>query len=313
MRTAAVTAHHMWWRGQVNASRRVNSAVMASNTSMPASICVAFAFALSTTLGLQAAPDTTPHTEQYLDANGARLHYLDYGGVGEPMLLLTGYGSSAHVFDQLATRFTNRFRVVALTRRGTSPSSRPVSGYDLDTLTADVIALSDALKFDRVHVVAHSLGGAEATQLATTRRDRVASVVYLDAALDAAPAEAIRKQAPIPNPQPAPGTPFAQVQEWWAAYRPDFSKVAAPMLMLYAIQNQPPVPPNAPPDLKIKAAAFWRDTWLPFTRSMIDRIRRDTPTAHVVVFENTSHYLFRDREADVVREMLAFYDRTAAR
>jgi pimeloyl-ACP methyl ester carboxylesterase len=178
---------------------------------------VTLALTLTAFGGQSQAPDTTPHTERYLDANGARLHYLDYGGSGEPLVLLTGYGPSAHVFDRFATRFTNRFRVVALTRRGTSPSSRPASGYDLETLTADVLAIGDALKLDRVHIAAHSLGGAEATQLATTRPDRVASIVYLDAALDAAPAEAIRKQAPLPNPQPAPGTPFAQVQEWWTA------------------------------------------------------------------------------------------------
>lgn len=261
--------------------------------------------------GPQPTPDTTQHVEHYLDTNGARLHYLDYGGAGEPLVLLTGYGPSAHVFDQFATRFTNRFRVVAITRRGTAPSSRPTSGYDIQTLTADILAVCDALKFDRVHIAAHSLGGAEATQLATTRPNRVASIVYLDAALDAAPAEAIRKQAPVPNPQPEPGTPFAQVQEWWTVYRPDFAAIKAPMLMLYAIQEQPPLPPNAPVDLRTKAEVFWRDTWLPFNRSMIDRIRRTTPTAHVVVFENTSHYLFRDREADVIREMMTFYDRFA--
>ena len=282
---------------------------MVSNALMRASIALlTLALTSTASAGQQAAPDTTPHTEHYLDANGARLHYLDYGGTGEPLVLLTGYGPPAHVFDQFATRFTNRFRVVALTRRGTAPSSRPSSGYDLDTLTTDILAVSDALKLDRIHVVAHSLGGAEATQLATTRPDRVASIVYLDAALDVAPAEAIRKQAPMPSPQPAPGTPFAQVQEWWTAYRPDFSRVKAPMLMLYAIQEQPPLPPNVPPDVRTKAEAFWRETWLPFSRGMIDRIRRTTPSARVVVFENTSHYLFRDREADVIREMVAFYD-----
>lgn len=270
-------------------------------------------FTLTLTLpasgGQQPAPDTTEHTEHYLDVRGARLHYLDYGGTGEPLVLITGYGPSAHVFDALATRFTNRFRVVALTRRGTSPSSRPATGYDLDTLTADILATIDALKLNRVHLAAHSLGGAEVTQLATTHPNRVASIVYLDAALDAAPAEAIRRQAPVPNPQPESGTPFAQVQEWWTAYRPDFSKVEAPMLMLYAIQEQPPLPPNAPPDLKAKAEVFWREVWLPFNRSMIDRIRGTTPSARVVVFENTGHYLFREREADVIREMTAFYDR----
>jgi hypothetical protein len=61
--------------------------------------------------------------------------------------------------------------------------------------------------------------------------------------------------------------------------------------------------------MKTKAESFWRETWLPFSRGMIDRIRQATPAARVVVFEDTSHYLFRDREADVVREMSAFYER----
>lgn len=281
-----------------------------ANARMAASIAVyTLALTLTVSGGQHPAPDTTPHTEHYLDVHGARLHYLDYGGTGEPLVLLTGYGPSAHVFDEFATRFTNRFRVVALTRRGTSPSSRPAAGYDLETLTADVLATIDALKLDRVHLAAHSLGGAEATQLATRRPSRVASIVYLDAAIEAASAEAVRRQAPVPNPQPQPGTPFALVQKWWTAYRPDFSKVSAPMLMLYAIQEEPPLPSNVPPDRKARAEAFWRETWLPFNRDMIDRIRRTTPGTRVVVFENTSHYLFRDREADVIREMVTFYER----
>lgn len=83
--------------------------------------------------------------------------------------------------------------------------------------------------------------------------------------------------------------------------------VKAPML--YAIQDHPPLPPNAPPEVKTRAEAFWRETWLPFSRRMIDGIRRTTPAARVVVFENTSHCLFRDREADVIREMVTFYGR----
>jgi len=290
---------------------RANPDPVGVSTAVVAALIAVSILALSSTAsaGQQPAPDTAPHSEHYLDVRGARLHYLDYGGAGEPLVLITGYGPSAHVFDAFATRFTNRFHVVALTRRGTSPSSRPTAGYDLDTLTADILATLDALKLERVHLAAHSLGGAEATQLATTHRDRVASIVYLDAALDAAPGEAIRRQSPIPDPQPPPGAPFAQVREWWTAYRPDFSKVEAPMLMLYAIQEQPPVPPNLPVDLNAQMEVFWREAWLPFTRSMIDRIRRTTPTARVVVFENTSHFLFRDRETDVVGEMVAFYDR----
>ena len=43
--------------------------------------------------------DRSPHTEGFLAPNGERLHYLDWGGEGEPLVLLTGLGSTAHTFD----------------------------------------------------------------------------------------------------------------------------------------------------------------------------------------------------------------------
>src|SRR4030095_15509108 len=90
--------------------------------------------------------DTSPHTEHLVQVNGVSLHYLDWGGKGETLLFLTGYGSPAHVFDALAPRFTDAFHVIALTRRGRAPSHTPSSGYDFDTLTADVKGVLDALK-----------------------------------------------------------------------------------------------------------------------------------------------------------------------
>ncbi len=96
------------------------------------------------------ASDTSPHTEHFVHANGVTLHYLDWGGAGEPLVFLTGCGAPAHVFDDLAPRFTPAFRAGALTRRGRAPSETPSSGYDLETLTADVLALLEALGFDDV-------------------------------------------------------------------------------------------------------------------------------------------------------------------
>jgi pimeloyl-ACP methyl ester carboxylesterase len=251
--------------------------------------------------------DASPHSEHFAEINGVKLHYLDWGGRGEPLVLLTGYGAPAHVFDDLAPRFTDAFRVVALTRRGQAPSERPSSGYDFETLTSDVKAFLDTLGFERVHLVAHSFGGSEATRLATVHPDRIASVVYLDAALDAAAGEAVMKDAPIPNPQPAPGTPYAQVLQWWTSYSPDFSKVQCPALAFYALQESPPIPASANEELRQRANDYWRTRWLPMVRQTIEKFRRETSGGRVVVLENASHYLFRDREADVVREMSGFY------
>ena len=271
-----------------------------------AAICGALFSPLSA--GVLAQTDASPHTEQFVRVNGIGLHYLDWGGKGDALVLLTGYGAQPHVFDQLAPKFTSSFRVVALTRRGRAPSDVPPAGYDLDTLMSDIKGLMDALTLTRVHLVAHSFGGSEATRLAAMYPDRIASVVYLDAALDSAAGEAVMKESPIPNPQPPPGSPYAQVLQWWTSYSPDFSTVRCSALAIYAVQDKPPVPPQASQEMRQRAEAYWQTKWLPTVRQMIEKFRREAPRGRVVVLENASHYLFQDRETDVVREMTAFYD-----
>ncbi len=256
---------------------------------------------------LHGQADSSPHAEHVATINGVRLHYLDWGGSGEGLVFVTGYGAPAHVFDELAVRFTETFHVTAVTRRGRAPSDVPASGYDLDTLTSDLKGLIDSLRFARVHLVAHSLGGAEATRFAALYPDRVASVVYLDAALDAAAGEAVMKESPVPSPQPPPGSPYLQVLQWWTTYSPDFSTVRSPTLAIYAVQDDPPVPATAPDELRQRATVYWRSRWLPTMRAMVEKFRREARDGRVVVLENATHYLFRDREADVVREMTAFY------
>jgi pimeloyl-ACP methyl ester carboxylesterase len=69
--------------------------------------------------------DTSPHKSSFINSNGVNLHYLDWGGEGDALIFLTGMGCSAHLFDQIAPRFTDKFRVLALTRRGQGESDIP--------------------------------------------------------------------------------------------------------------------------------------------------------------------------------------------
>ncbi len=72
--------------------------------------------------------DPSPHRSALVTADGVRLHYLDWGGSGDAVLLLPGMGSTAHAFDDIAPKLTDRFRVFALT-----PRAHGESGVD-DTL-----------------------------------------------------------------------------------------------------------------------------------------------------------------------------------
>ena len=84
----------------------------------------------------------------FVHVNGIRLHYLDWGGNGPTLIFLAGMGSSAYIFNKFAPLFTNKFRVMALTRRGQGDSDKPETGYDADTLTEDIRQFLDHLRVE---------------------------------------------------------------------------------------------------------------------------------------------------------------------
>src|SRR6266850_1388949 len=128
--------------------------------------------------------DKSPHKPEFITANGVRLHYLDWGGKGEAMLFLHGMGDTAHIYDDLAPKFTNQFRVLGLTRRGHGQSEIPEAGYDTATLVEDIRQFLDALKIQRVILAGHSFAGDELTRFAVVHPDRVVKLIYFDSAYD---------------------------------------------------------------------------------------------------------------------------------
>ncbi len=126
--------------------------------------------------------DTSPHKTMFVTvAPDVRLEVLDWSGAGDTMVLLTGSGDNAHVYDEFAYQFTDRFRVIGITRRGFGRSSQPAQGYDLDTRARDDIAVLDKLGVRQAVFVGHSIAGTELSKLAAIYPDRVKKLVYLDA------------------------------------------------------------------------------------------------------------------------------------
>jgi pimeloyl-ACP methyl ester carboxylesterase len=128
--------------------------------------------------------DKSSHTSNFVNVNGIRLHYLDWGGSGPVLLFLAGRGCNAHLFDDFAPRFTGQFRVLALTRRGHGESDYPETGYDVDTLVEDIRQFLDCLRIDRVILAGHSLAGIELSHFAALYTERVLKLVFLEAAYD---------------------------------------------------------------------------------------------------------------------------------
>jgi pimeloyl-ACP methyl ester carboxylesterase len=121
----------------------------------------------------------TPQSE-FVVAGGLRLHYRDWGGEGEPLLLLHGLASNARIWDLTAPLLSGRFRVFALDQRGHGLSDKPDGGYDFASITGDVAALLQALGLERPALVGHSWGANVALQFAADRPDAVSALALVD-------------------------------------------------------------------------------------------------------------------------------------
>jgi pimeloyl-ACP methyl ester carboxylesterase len=119
--------------------------------------------------------------EGFVNIDGLKLHYMDWGGVGRPLVLLTGIGATAKYYGSLAPKLTQHFRVVGFTRRGHGCSDRPGSGYELDILVDDIRGFMDALGIERAILVGHSMAGFEMANFAIRFPQRVEAIVFLDA------------------------------------------------------------------------------------------------------------------------------------
>jgi non-heme chloroperoxidase len=137
------------------------------------------------TLQAQKSDPSPPSTQFVAVEQDVKLEVLDWGGTGRPLVFLAGLGNDAHVFDKFAPKFTANYHVYGVTRRGFGASSKPapVNGnYSADRLGDDVLAVIDSLRLTQPILVGHSLAGEELSSIGSRHPDKVAGLIYLDAA-----------------------------------------------------------------------------------------------------------------------------------
>lgn len=153
--------------------------------------------------------DRSPHRLQLINVDrNVRLEVLDFGGSGQPLVLLAGGGDTAHVFDDFAPKLTGSCHVYGITRRGFGASDFSTPQDAADRLGEDVLAVLDTLKLERAVLAGHSVAGNELSWMGTRHPEHVAGLVYLDAmypyAFDNGHVPAMKEFLQISGPQPPP-------------------------------------------------------------------------------------------------------------
>ena len=107
------------------------------------------------------------------------LHYTDSGGEGRPVVLIHGWPLSGEAFAGNRQALVDAgHRVITYDRRGFGRSDKPTSGYEYDTLAADLNDLITQLDLRQAVILGFSMGGGEVARYCSTYgTDRLAGAV----------------------------------------------------------------------------------------------------------------------------------------
>ena len=133
-------------------------------------------------MGVSFAQETVPR-DGFVEANGLRFHYLDWGEPDRPpMLLLHGFAQTCHSWDFVALSLSDRFRLIALDQRGHGDSDwAPGGDYSPEAQQKDLNAVVEALRLDGPVVMGLSMGGRNAFTYTATHPGEVRALVIVDA------------------------------------------------------------------------------------------------------------------------------------
>ena len=110
---------------------------------------------------MPAAMREMPHIDgvahRYPVVGGVRLHVAE-AGEGPPLVLLHGWPQHWWSWREVIGPLARDYRVICPDVRGMGWSDIPRTGYDLRTLTNDVLGLLDGLGLERVRLVGHDWG-----------------------------------------------------------------------------------------------------------------------------------------------------------
>jgi non-heme chloroperoxidase len=262
-----------------------------------------------------------PPKAQFVEVEpNVRLEVLDWGGRGRPIVLLAGGGDTAHVYDELAPKLTPDYHAFGITRRGFGASSKPTTGYSAASLADDIMHVLDALKIDKPVLIGHSVAGDEMSSIGARYSNRIAGLIYVDAAWDRTyvlPADQkcgadcdILGIGDAPKPDPNHFDPHVALGA--GVERPDYAQIRVPALALYAApRTWSEMMPGAPKliEPQQQAAAERVVAKAAGTRKyMEDTFRSGVKNSRVIEIPGANHYIFRSNEADVLHEVRAFLE-----
>ena len=117
-----------------------------------------------------------PTETRRIAAGDAEIH-VELTGAGPDLLLVAGLGGRGAFWANQVQAFARHFRVITHDHRGCGNSSPGKAIWGAEQMAEDLIALLDALRIEKTHLVGHSTGGAIGQHVALRWPERLDRLV----------------------------------------------------------------------------------------------------------------------------------------
>lgn len=143
---------------------------------------------IAASLGIPVGSEGRPPASRFLDANGLRMHCLDWDHADRPALVfLHGAMLTAHTWDLVCLSLREDFHCLCLDQRGHGLTDE-VHAFGVEQPAEDIRAAIAGLGLTRFVVVGMSMGGNNAIAYAGTRPPGLAGLVLVDVCPQVLPA-----------------------------------------------------------------------------------------------------------------------------
>ncbi|OCC24713.1 alpha/beta hydrolase [Croceicoccus estronivorus] len=283
-------------------------------------------------------------TSQSFISQRSRMHYVDWGNTGAPLLILV-HGNRDHCrsWDWTAEALSEKWHVVAPDLRGHGDSAwSPEGRYDFASYTYDLAQLAFELGGEPATIVAHSMGAHIALRYAGIYPDAVSKLIAIEAVGAPGNIDVERISAPmatrfrrwIEEHRGAAGhnarvyASVGEAQERMQAENPRLSDDHASHLTLHGLRRTedgdyiwkfdnylrhwpaPDIPQSAVFALWQNIACptllmFGKESW---PSAMADDLMQYVPHVRRIDIEEAGHWLHHDRFDRFIGDLQAFLD-----
>ncbi len=253
----------------------------------------------------------TNDESEFLNIGGARVHVRDQGPQDAPAVVLVhGFASSLHTWEDWADHLTDDYRVVALDLPAFGLTGPNESGeYDAEYYAGVVDELADELSLDTFTLGGNSMGGGVAWRYALDHPDRLDGLLLVDAAGystedDDESVFFTLARYPLLNRIPRHITPRSAIRGLIESAYADKSQVTDELVERYydllrrqgnreaiirRLQNPAENREDEIPEIDVPTLVMWgnEDTWI--TPEHAQRFADDIPDSELVTYEGVGH------------------------